>query len=75
MDYEQTMRRLESMGTAQSRKVYGRHGVGRAMFGVSYADLGRLEKTIIGPREREPRQAVHDTAWSRGERSDAGQDG
>ncbi len=46
MNYRETMRQLRSRGTAQNRKVYGRHGVGRPMFGVSYADLGKLEKAI-----------------------------
>ena len=46
MNYRETMRQLRSRGTAQNRKVYGRHGVPRAMFGVSYADLGKLEKAI-----------------------------
>ncbi len=37
---------LERMGTAQNRKVYARHGVGPATFGVSYANLGKLKKAI-----------------------------
>lgn len=40
------MRRLEQAGTAQNRKVYPRHGVREPMFGVSYAELGRLRKEI-----------------------------
>ena len=46
MKYQETIRQLRSMGTAQNRKVYGRHGVSREMFGVSYADLGRMQKAI-----------------------------
>ncbi len=46
MTFTQVIRQLRSSGNAQTRKVYGRHGVSRAMFGVSYADLGRLEKAI-----------------------------
>ena len=46
MNFRETMRQLRSMGTAQNRKVYGRHGVGRKMYGVSYADLGKLQKAI-----------------------------
>ena len=46
MDFRETMRQLRSMGSAQNRKVYGRHGVGRKMYGVSYADLGKLQKAI-----------------------------
>lgn len=37
---------LEAAGTAQNRKVYARHGIGPAMFGVSYAALGGLRKKI-----------------------------
>jgi 3-methyladenine DNA glycosylase AlkD len=37
---------LETMGTAQNRKVYARHGVSGEMFGVSYANLGKLRKQI-----------------------------
>jgi 3-methyladenine DNA glycosylase AlkD len=46
MNYRETMRQLRAMGTAQNRKVYRRHGVGRRMFGVSYANLGKLSKAI-----------------------------
>jgi 3-methyladenine DNA glycosylase AlkD len=46
MKYNEVMRELESMGTAQNRKIYGRHGVAGRMFGVSYANLGKLRKKI-----------------------------
>ncbi len=46
MTYEDAMKQLEAMGTAQNRKVYPRHGVKGPMFGVSYADLGKLQKAI-----------------------------
>ncbi len=46
MTAEQVLAELESMGTAQNRKVYARHGVGREMYGVSYANLGKLKKRI-----------------------------
>lgn len=39
---------LEELGTAQNRKVYGRHGVRGELFGVSYADLGKLAKRHRG---------------------------
>jgi len=41
-----TLKELESMGTAQNRKTYGRHGVAGEMYGVSYANLGKLKKKI-----------------------------
>lgn len=37
---------LQALGTAQNRKVYARHGVRKPMFGVSFADLGKLRKRI-----------------------------
>ena len=37
---------LEAAGTAQNRKVYARHGAAEPMFGVSYAELGRIAKPI-----------------------------
>lgn len=46
MDVSTAMRRLEAAGTEQNRKVYPRHGVSGPMFGVSYADLGKLQREI-----------------------------
>lgn len=46
MDGDETMTALEAVGTPQNRKVYARHGIGEPMFGVSYKDLGVLEKKI-----------------------------
>jgi 3-methyladenine DNA glycosylase AlkD len=46
MTLAETMRELEAAGTAQNRKVYARHGVDGPMFGVSYANLGKLQKRI-----------------------------
>jgi 3-methyladenine DNA glycosylase AlkD len=46
MTYNEVMKKLKKMGTAQNRKVYGRHGVGEKMYGVSYADLNKLKKQI-----------------------------
>ena len=40
------MAQLETAGTAQNRKVYARHGAAEPMFGVSYAELGRIAKPI-----------------------------
>lgn len=42
---------LEELGTAQNRKVYGRHGVTGEVYGVSYAHLGKLEKRYRGEHE------------------------
>lgn len=46
MKVRETMRTLEDLGSAQTRKTYSRHGVGGKQFGVSYADLGKLKKRI-----------------------------
>ena len=42
----EVMARLEAVGTAQNRKVYARHGAAEPMFGVSYAELGKIAKKI-----------------------------
>jgi 3-methyladenine DNA glycosylase AlkD len=46
MTYTQVMTDLKKMGTAQNRKIYGRHGVGDNMYGVSFANLNKLQKAI-----------------------------
>ena len=46
MDERTALQQLEALGTAQNRKVYGRHGVTGPAFGVSYANLGKLRKAI-----------------------------
>ena len=44
--FRAVMAELEAAGTAQNRKVYARHGAAEPMFGVSYADLGRIAKPL-----------------------------
>lgn len=46
MRLNDVMKQLESMGTAQNRKVYRRHGVVSPVFGVSFANLKKLKKAI-----------------------------
>jgi 3-methyladenine DNA glycosylase AlkD len=46
MTYRHVMSQLESMGTAQNRKIYKRHGADENMFGVSFANLNKLKKQI-----------------------------
>lgn len=46
LSFKQVMSELKTLGTAQNRKVYGRHGVTDPTFGVSYANLGKLKKKI-----------------------------
>lgn len=46
MDLADALARLAAAGTAQNRKVYSRHGVGEPLYGVSYAEQGKLAKRI-----------------------------
>jgi len=40
------MQTLESLGTEQNRKVYGRHGASSNVYGVSWANYGKLQKKL-----------------------------
>lgn len=44
MDLNRVLAALEAAGTAQNRKVYRRHGVSGTLYGVSYANQGKLAK-------------------------------
>lgn len=46
MTYREVMKELKALGTEQNRKVYKRHGAGENLFGVSFANLGKLQKKI-----------------------------
>jgi 3-methyladenine DNA glycosylase AlkD len=46
MEFQDVMKELELMGTAQNRKIYARHGSKKQMFGVSFANLKKLTKKI-----------------------------
>jgi 3-methyladenine DNA glycosylase AlkD len=46
MEFVEALRALEQAGTEQNRKVYKRHGAQEPLFGVSFAELGRLQKLI-----------------------------
>lgn len=46
MTFQEVMKQLEKLGTAQARKTYARHGAGKNMFGVSFANLYKLQKQI-----------------------------
>ena len=46
MTSKNTLKQLKAMGTAQNRKVYGRHGIRGDLYGVSYANLKKLAKEI-----------------------------
>lgn len=46
MNQTEVLRELEACGTEQNRKIYRRHGIGENMYGVSFANLGKLKKKI-----------------------------
>lgn len=47
MEFNQVQKELMEMGTAQNRKIYTRHGADPDnIFGVSFANLGKLQKKI-----------------------------
>ena len=46
MTFDDVMLRLAAAGSEQTRKTYGRHGVTGPMYGVSFAELGKLHKAI-----------------------------
>jgi len=60
MTKTEAIKRLRAMGTAQNRKVYPRHGVKGELFGVSWADLGKLKKEIKAD------QALAEGLWATG---------
>ncbi len=60
MTLDDVMGQLEKAGSAQTRKTYGRHGITSPMFGVSYAVLGKLVKTI------KVDQALAERLWATG---------
>lgn len=46
MNLQETLDTLRSLGTEQARKTYRRHGACEDVYGVSYAELGKLKKKI-----------------------------
>jgi 3-methyladenine DNA glycosylase AlkD len=46
MTEKEVLKALKTMGTAQNRKVYKRHGVDSDMYGVSYANFKKLKAKI-----------------------------
>lgn len=46
MNIDQALNELKSLGSDQNRKIYKRHGANDNLFGVSYANLGKLKKKI-----------------------------
>ncbi len=46
MTYDEVMAILEKLGKPQTAKLYSRLGTGNNVFGVSFADIGKLRKKI-----------------------------
>ncbi len=46
MNIKECMKHLESIGTAQNRKIYTNHGFPGPMFGVSWQNFGKLRKQL-----------------------------
>ena len=44
MTVQEVLRELESLGTAQNRKIYRRHGACENLYGVSFANLRKMAK-------------------------------
>jgi len=47
----EVMSSLKKVGSAQTRKIYTRHGAPEDMFGVKVADMKKIAKTIKGEHE------------------------
>jgi 3-methyladenine DNA glycosylase AlkD len=60
MTKAETMRQLKAAGTAQNRKLYAQHGMTGPIFGVSYAILGKLKRSI------KTDQALAEKLWATG---------
>lgn len=46
MNLKEIMAKLEAAGSAQTRKTYARHCITGDVFGVSYAELGKLKRAL-----------------------------
>ena len=60
MTHKQVMAELKKTGTAQNRKIYGRHGATGEMFGVSFGNLRALRKQI------KTDQSLAESLWTSG---------
>jgi 3-methyladenine DNA glycosylase AlkD len=60
MTAPELLARLESLGSAATRKTYARHGVRGATYGVTYAHLSALKKEI------KVDQALAEALWASG---------
>jgi 3-methyladenine DNA glycosylase AlkD len=64
MNFTDTFEQLRELGSEQTRKTYRRHGAGDNLFGVSFADLGKLKKQFVGRgKARSLAHAVAQQLW------------
>jgi 3-methyladenine DNA glycosylase AlkD len=56
----EVLQNLEQMGTEQNRKIYRRHGAPENQYGVSFADLKKLQKKI------KTNQGLAEELWATG---------
>ncbi len=59
---QEILSELESLGTAQNRKIYGRHGVTAPCFGVSYGNLDKFAKRL----RKSPAPGLPTELWATG---------
>ena len=60
MTAAEVLRELEALGTEQNRKLYRRHGAGERIYGVSFANINKLQQRI------KQDQAMANELWASG---------
>ncbi len=65
MDFGEIMSGLEALGTVQNRKTYQKHGVKGAQFGVSFANLDKMAKSLRKDKGVD-RNALAGELWASG---------
>ncbi|MEW6014576.1 MAG: DNA alkylation repair protein, partial [Candidatus Zixiibacteriota bacterium] len=60
MNLNQVMTELKKLGTAQTAKIYRRHGAGENLYGVNFANLKVLQKKL------KTDQALAEQLWETG---------
>ncbi|WP_400190625.1 DNA alkylation repair protein [Hymenobacter sp. B81] len=67
MSFDEIYQQLQTLGTEQTRQTYRRHGCGDHVFGVSFAELGKLKKQLVGRgKDRAHAHALARQLWPTG---------
>ena len=68
MNFQEVYKKLKSLGTDQTVKIYKRHGAPEGhIFGVSIANLKELQKSIVSPEgKKKVNQDIADKLWETG---------